>query len=158
MIRVEGQIVIERPIEDVFDFVADARNEPRYNPNMRRVEKVSDGQIGVGTRFAAETASRGRPIDMVIEFTGFERPRLIEESVHMSSMDLQGRLTFDAIPEGTRMRWAWDLTPRGLLTVMRPLVARIGRRQQEAVWGGLKHLLEAADEPIEDSHRKGTRA
>jgi uncharacterized membrane protein len=30
--RVTGEIVIERPIDEVFDFVADERNEPQYNP------------------------------------------------------------------------------------------------------------------------------
>ena len=142
MVRVEGEIVIDRPAEDVFDFVADERNEPRYNPKMRRAELISDGPIGAGTRFEAETVSMGRAVEMVIEFTGFERPRRIEETVHMSSMDLQGGLTFDPVPGGTRMRWTWDLEPHGMLKVMSPLVARMGRRQEQTIWTGLKRLLE----------------
>ena len=51
--------------EEVFDFVADERNEPRYNPKMRLAEKISDGPIGLGTRFRAQTVSMGRPVDMV---------------------------------------------------------------------------------------------
>ncbi len=142
MVRIEGEIVINRPVEEVFDFVADERNEPRYNPEMRRAEQISDGPIGVGTRFRAETVSRGRTVEMVIEFTGYERPRRLEEIAHMSSMDLQGSLTFDPVPEGTRMRWSWDLEPRGILKLMSPLVARMGRRQEQRIWVGLKHLLE----------------
>jgi hypothetical protein len=30
MFQVEGEIIIKRPPEEVFDFVADVRNEPRY--------------------------------------------------------------------------------------------------------------------------------
>ena len=37
--RVTGEIVIEWPIEQVFDFVADERNEPLYNPRMVRAER-----------------------------------------------------------------------------------------------------------------------
>jgi uncharacterized protein YndB with AHSA1/START domain len=146
MVRIEGESVINRPVEDVFDFVADERNEPRYNPKMRRAELISEGPIGVGTRFRAETASMGRAVQMVIEFTGFERPRRIEETVHMSSMDLQGAMTFDPVPEGTSMHWAWDLKPRGMLKMMGPLVARMGRRGEQTIWGSLKHLLEARDD------------
>jgi Polyketide cyclase / dehydrase and lipid transport len=142
MARLAGEIIIELPAGVVFDFVADERNEPRYNPKMRRAEQISDGPIGVGTRFRAETVSMGRAVVMVIEFTGFERPRRIEETVHMSSMDLQGGITFDPVPEGTRMRWSWHVEPRGMLKVMCPLVARMGRRQEQKIWGGLKHLLE----------------
>jgi uncharacterized protein YndB with AHSA1/START domain len=142
MVRIEGEIVIHRPVEEVFDFVADERNEPRYNPRMRRAEKVSEGPIGVGTRFRAETVSMARTVPMVIEFTGYERPRRLSSTTHMSSMDLQGTLTFDPDPEGTRMRWSWQLEPQGALKVMRPLVAVMGRRQEQRIWTSLKHLLE----------------
>ena len=60
----------------------------------------------------------------------------------MSCMDTLGGLTFDPVPGGTRMRWVWNLKPRGVLKVMGPLVARMGRRQEQTIWTGLKHLLE----------------
>ena len=58
-------------------------------------------------------------------------------------MDLKGTLTFDPAPEGTRMRWSWDLEPRGILRLMSPFVALLGRRQERAIWTGLKRILEA---------------
>jgi uncharacterized protein YndB with AHSA1/START domain len=142
VVRIEGEIVINRPVEEVFDFVADERNEPRFNPRMRLAEQISDGPIGVGTRFRAEIVSMGRPLEMVIQFTGYERPRRLASSTHMSSTDTQGALTFDPVPEGTRMRWSWEVEPRGILKLMTPLVASMGRRQEERIWTGLKHLLE----------------
>jgi hypothetical protein len=36
MARIDGEILIHRPAEEVFDFVADQRNELRYNPPMVR--------------------------------------------------------------------------------------------------------------------------
>ncbi len=53
--------------------MADERNEPRSNPRLGRAEKISKGPIGVGTRFRAEVVSAGRPVPLVIEFTGFDR-------------------------------------------------------------------------------------
>jgi len=61
-VRIDGQIVINRPVEEVFDFVADERNEPRYNARMRRAEQISEGPIGLGTRYRAELVSMGRTI------------------------------------------------------------------------------------------------
>jgi len=92
-----------------------------------------------------ETVSMGRPVEMVIEFTGYERPRQIAEVAHMSSstMDLQGTLTFEPVPEGTRRQWSWDPEPGGILKeVVSPLLVRMGRRQEQIMWTGLKHLLE----------------
>ncbi len=36
MAGVEGEIVIGRPVEVVFDYVADQSNEPQYNLRMVR--------------------------------------------------------------------------------------------------------------------------
>jgi hypothetical protein len=48
MARVKGEIVIAQPVEEVFDFVADERNEPRYNPGMVPAEQVSSDRIAYG--------------------------------------------------------------------------------------------------------------
>lgn len=37
-----------RPVEEVFDFVADETNEPRYNQDMVRCEKVTPGPLASG--------------------------------------------------------------------------------------------------------------
>jgi hypothetical protein len=147
MIRIEGEIVINRPVDEVFDFVADARNEPLYNPRMVRAEKLTPGPIGLGTRFRDEFRSMGRPTDITIEIIGYERPWRLTDSIHMSTMDIRGGLTFDPVPAGTRMRWAWDLLPRGVFKLITPIVARIGRRQEQRIWGDLKRVMEARVAP-----------
>jgi hypothetical protein len=146
MARIEGDIVIGRPVEEVFDFVADERNEPRYNPRMLRAEKLSAGPIGAGTRFRAEMSVRRRTVEMTTEYTDHERPRRLASTTHLSTMEIRGSLTFEPVPEGTRMRWQWNLEPRGLLKVLGPLIVRVGRRQEQAIWSGLKRLLEAPPE------------
>lgn len=143
MPRIEGEIVIERPVDEVFDFVADERNEPRYNPRLARVEQLSAGPIGTGTRFRAEITMRRQAVPMTIEITAYERARRLASTTRMSSMEIEGTLTFDAVAGGTRMRWLWKLTPHGPLKLMSPVMARIGDRQERAVWGSLKRLLEA---------------
>ena len=74
MARIEGEIAINRPVDEVFDLVADERNEPRYNPRIARVEKLTSGPIGCGTRFRAEAASWPRAVPMTIKYTAYERP------------------------------------------------------------------------------------
>jgi uncharacterized protein YndB with AHSA1/START domain len=147
MIHIKGDIVIERPVEEVFDFVADERNEPRYNAQMRRAEQLSEGPIGLGTRFRAEVVSGGRPVSMVIEFTAFERPQRLASRTQIDSMDIEYSLTFEPVPAGTRMRWSGEIEPHGMLKLMGPLVGWMGRRQELRIWTGLKGLLEGQGTP-----------
>jgi hypothetical protein len=82
--RVEGDIIIKRPVEEVFDFCADERNEPRYNPWMTHAEQTSSGPIGLGSRFHAELRTMGRKVAMTIEWTGLRAtpaPRVVDTPV-----------------------------------------------------------------------------
>jgi hypothetical protein len=135
----------------VFDFVADERNEPRYNPRIRRAEKLSPGPIGRGTRFRAEAATLGRTVGMTIEYTAYERPRRLASSIHMPAADIIGTLRFDPVPDGTRMSWSWDMRPHGLYRLLTPVIVRVGRREEQENWGGLKRFLEAREELAPDA-------
>lgn len=144
MFRIEGELVIDRPVEAVFDFVADERNEPRYNPHMRSAQKVSEGPIRAGTRFRSQVASMGRTIGMATVLTAYERPRRLDSATRVSFMDTSGSLTFEPAGTGTRMRWSWQVEPRGLLRLASPVMAGVGRRQERATWVGCKRYLERA--------------
>jgi uncharacterized protein YndB with AHSA1/START domain len=154
--RVEGEIVINRPVDEVFDFVADERNEPRFNPHMVSVTKISDGPVEAGTRFAAEISTRGRTQPMTIELTECVRPRRLSSTTHLAAMDIIGTLRFEPVAAGTRMRWSWELAPRGRGgRLLLPLIAPIGRRQERTTWAGLKRVLEAdITEPRENDSRR----
>lgn len=151
MNHIHGEVLIGRPVEAVFDFVADERNEPRYNPRMVVAEKVTHGPIGVGTRFTATTKTGRGTADMVIEVTAFERPTRLTTATTLSTMDIRGTLTFEAVDEGTRMGWSWDLEPKGALRLLGPIVGMVGRRNEKAIWNSLKDLLEAGS-----AHAAGT--
>jgi uncharacterized protein YndB with AHSA1/START domain len=142
MVQVKGEIVIDRQPDEVFDFVSDEENEPRYNPQMRLAKKTTDGPIGVGTTFLAEVTGRSGVVPMTIQFTEYDRPHRLAEQVHMTSMNLTGELTFEAAEGGTRMYWAWNLQPHGVLRFMTPLMGALGRRSERRTWASLKRFLE----------------
>jgi hypothetical protein len=147
MARIDGELVIRRPVDEVFDFVADERNEPRYNPRIRRAEKLSPGPIGPKTRFHAEAVTLGRTVGMTIDYTAYERPRRLGSSIHMAAADIVGTLRFDPVDGGTRMGWSWEMRLRGPYKLLTPIIAGAGRRQERANWAGLKRFLEGQAKP-----------
>lgn len=145
MARITGEIVIDRPATEVFDFVADERNEPRYNSKMLSVEKMTDGLIGSGTRFRAQMrlGRRTRPMD--VELTTFERPTRLGSRASFAGVITDGELTFAPVDGATLMRWTWDVAPSGAMRLFGPLVAWMGRRQEHRIWSELKRRLEQQD-------------
>ena len=143
MSHIQGEVIIRRPVDEVFDFVADERNEPTYNPNMLVSEKVTAGPIGNGTRFRATIRSVGRPVGMQIEYTAFHPPHLIASTSRMSAADFSGTLTFDPTPAGTRLGWSWQARPKGAMRLLAPIFGPIGARQERRLWRSLRDHLEA---------------
>ena len=142
MVKVNGSIYIDRPPEVVFDFVADERNEPRYNPRMTAVSLVTEEPIGVGSRFASTLTARGRDIAMTVAFTEFVRPRRLALVSTAGVMETVGALSFAPSGTGTLMTWAWVIKLNGLAKIASPVVAWMGRRQEYATWAGMKRCLE----------------
>jgi polyketide cyclase/dehydrase/lipid transport protein len=140
--RVEGDITIARPIEDVFDYVADERHEPEYNPQMLRSEKLTPGPIAAGTRFHAVMSGTGVRADMTVEFTEFDRPYRIAEITTMSNMNIRGGLYFEEVAGGTKMSWDWELEPLGFYRYLGPILKLVGDRQERRIWTELKEVLE----------------
>ena len=143
MAQIEGEIQIGRPVEEVFDFVADSRNEPSFNPAMAGVKLLTPLPIGVGTRFRARMGRAG--MVMLVELTEFDRPHRLGSRTTSSMMETSGALTFTADTDGTVMSWDWQVRPKGWLRPLGPLAGPLGRRMERRIWTGLKHMLENDD-------------
>ncbi|MGK2877356.1 MAG: SRPBCC family protein [Solirubrobacterales bacterium] len=140
--RVRGSVWIDRPPVEVFDHVADERNEPGFNPEMVEVVLETPEPIGVGTRWTAVMSSRGRRTPMSIEVTAFERPTRLASRTVLDSMTIDGELRFAAERGGTSMTWEWHLRPKRWLRLISPLATMIGRRQEARIWSELKSQLD----------------
>ena len=72
-----GSAVIERPIDEVFAFLADGTNDPKFSPRVQEIRKVTDGPIGVGTVFESKVKDAGMTTSRKFELTTFEAPTKI---------------------------------------------------------------------------------
>jgi len=134
------QIRIERPVEEVFDFIADSRNEPTYNSDMRTVTLLTGEPIGSGTRFQA-TMGRGG-MELLVTLTTFDRPHVLGSVTTSSLLDTAGTLTFT--PDGdtaTVMAWDWQVTPKRWLWLLGPAFGPVGRRMERRIWSAARDAL-----------------
>ena len=102
---IENEIDIKRSPEDVFDYCSDHTHELEWNPKMRLVNKLSDGPVGVGTRYEMEFIP-GRPL--IAECVRFDRPTAwtVEGKALGMDLSLGGRVTpADGGPPIERRSW-----------------------------------------------------
>jgi uncharacterized protein YndB with AHSA1/START domain len=72
-----GTAVIDKPIDDVFAFLADGTNDPKFSPRVQRIQRTTDGPVGVGTVFESTVKDAGMKSSRKFELTDFEPPTKI---------------------------------------------------------------------------------
>ena len=75
--RFEGTVVIDRPIEEVFAFLADGENDPKFSPSVLEIAKTTDGPPGVGTVYASTVKDAGMKTKREFKLTEFQPPTRI---------------------------------------------------------------------------------
>jgi hypothetical protein len=137
----EMAFAVSRPIEEVFDYLADIRNEPAWNPRALRLAKTTSGPIGRGTTFRGEYTGIG---SLDTELVEYERPRRLAFRSHGQRMEIAGAFELSAGDAGTTVALTADLQPRGLFRLAAPLMAPMIRRQNAAAAERLRRALSPA--------------
>lgn len=75
-----GSAVINRPIEEVFAFLAAGTNDPKFSPRVLEISKEPDGPSRVGTVFVSKVKDAGMKTDRRFELTGLQAPTTIRWS------------------------------------------------------------------------------
>jgi carbon monoxide dehydrogenase subunit G len=145
MPRVEEEIVIDRPPEDVFAFVTAPENDREWVSTAVERQREKEGPIVVGSRIRAVDKFLGRRIESTLEVTEHE-PNT------RSAIRLEGPIsangTYLLQPEDGRTRFRWVLDAEAGLgglylgRVTDPLVTFIFRRRIRSDLRRLKDALE----------------
>ena len=148
MITVERSIVVERSAEDVFAYVSDQTNAPRWQRGLAEVRRTTADPIGVGTKHTVVRTFMGRTLELSNEYTRFEPDRLVEFRVGGS---IPGQASYIVESTGAgraKLTSRIEMQASGLLRLAEPLMAATLRRDLEANLGTLKTQLELAGRPI----------
>ena len=142
MASFENTVIIPRPVEEVFAFLADFENVPEWNYAIVETTKVSPGPVGVGTTYH-QTRSIPSRSEESFEVTAFEAPRRLEIQGQIGPF--RARVGYMLEPTGTetRLRNAVDLGSSGLSAIVVPLAASRVKHAVAANLDTLKQLLSA---------------
>ena len=72
-----GSAVIDRPIGEVFDYLAAGTNDPEFSPRVQEIHKEPDGPSALGTIFLSTVKDAGMTTRRRFELTGFQAPTTI---------------------------------------------------------------------------------
>jgi hypothetical protein len=141
-----GSTVIDRPIGEVFAFVADGTNDSKFSPRVLEIEKKTDGPVGVGTVYASTVKDAGMKSQREFEITEFQEPtriRWTELSKNSITVPTGG---YDLEPsgEGTKLTISNEFAGHGFGKVILPLALSAARKDADTFAGRIKDAVEAS--------------
>lgn len=136
---IENTTDIARSREEVFDYLSDQGNEVDWNPDCVSMEQLTDGPVGVGTRFRAKW-KQGPAVHT--EVTRYERPQTwTYQNGGLISCVLTITLE-ETANDGTRMTSRGEWAPQGWFRLVFPIFIRVMRRAEKQVIANAKRALE----------------
>lgn len=143
MIKLEGSIIVRRPIEEVFAFVADQRNGPEWQSGLLEVRPTSEGALGLGTKHIFVRKFMGRRLEATNEYIEYKPNKKFAFRSTSGPMEFKAGYLTESTAEGTKLT-AWiEMQPKGFAGLAEPLIASSLKRDVLANLGKLKDLLES---------------
>jgi carbon monoxide dehydrogenase subunit G len=142
----EATVLIARPIEQVFDFLADGENDKEFSSRVLEISKTTAGPPGIGTVFASTVKDAGIKTEREFELVQFERPTRIRWRELSSAPVVVPEGGYDLVPEGdgTKVTLFNELEGQGFGKLIVGFALRSARKNANDMVASIKAAVEAA--------------
>lgn len=141
-VEASRSIEIDRPVEQVYELVADPANDPRWCRWVVRSELLSGTPAQPGARYrqVQRPGPVGRRIEL--ELLRTDAPKHVRLRWHTSAATFDVTYDLEEIAGSTRMTHATRVTVRGVGRLTLPLVRTAAPRSMAQQLADLRDLLE----------------
>lgn len=141
-VKVERSVSIARPPGDVFSFVSDIRNDPKWHTDVLEA-KASTEAVGAGTVFDVKIKPSMGVSGGTMTVAEFDPPRRLVFQGRMGKME--PRVSYAVEPEGSGTRYTRvvEIPTKGIMGLMTPMMKRMIGKANDGFLANLKRVLEA---------------
>ena len=142
MINLDFGTLVDKPIKDVFAFVANPNNMSKWNSAVVSLEQVTPGDVGVGTKFKTTGEMMGRRIEGEMQVTAYEPDTKCGFQVQAGPMKVDITLSFKTVGTGTKVSLNAQGNPAGFFKLAEGVMTGRVKTMMEENLARLKSQLE----------------
>jgi hypothetical protein len=147
MAVIRNSVVIRCRPEEAFDYLSDLRAELEWNPKCEVMEKLTEGPVGLGTKYRAKW--KNSPY-VELETVAFERPHTW--TMHNGgAIEVTFTARFEDAAEGTRLSTEFAPRPHGWFRLVYPLFLLAIRRDEKR---NMDHIRDALERRTQSSPKQ----
>jgi uncharacterized protein YndB with AHSA1/START domain len=139
----ETSVRIERAVDEVFDYVSEPRNFPRWNSAVQAMS-VTSGDGSPGSTYLMERELRGGRTQNDLVILDRDRPAKFAVRTTSGPTPFVYRYRFDPDGPTTVVHLAAEVELSGIAGAIGPLGARLVKRGVDANFATLRQILEAS--------------
>lgn len=140
---VTESVDIDRPAADVFAFLTDGANRPRWDSTVVSETLTSPAPVQVGTTLRTRMRALGREVAFDWRVTEHVAGRRMAVESTSGIIATSSVLTFaDRMPAGTRVTVHIEASPSGIMRLAEPMIAESVRTTLGTSLARAKRLLE----------------
>jgi ligand-binding SRPBCC domain-containing protein len=142
-VSIDITVDINRPLEEVFEFVSNPNNVTHWVSPITGVKQEGSGPMGIGTRFKQTGRFLGKTFEMTSEVTAWEPNRKFSMKSVSGPFPFEQTTAFSRHGDVTRLDAHMEGESKGFFKLADSLVGAMGRRTFAADYANLKDLMEA---------------
>jgi len=142
MINLDFGTLVDKPVKDVFAFVADPNNMSKWNSAVVSLQQITPGDVGVGTKFKSVGELMGRRMEGEMQVMAYEPDTKCGYQVNAGPMQMNLTLTFKTVGTGTKISLNVQGNPAGVFKLAEGVMAGRVKSLMEENFARLKTQLE----------------
>ncbi len=143
MITLDLSTLVDRPVQEIFNFLSDPLNLPQWQMIVSAIEQITPGEPAVGARYRVSASALGRKLDGQMEITAFEPPSKVSFVNHLGPVRVEIAVTLKPVGSGAKVALHAEGNPGGLFALAEGILAGKIKSEMEANLARLKAVLES---------------
>lgn len=143
MINLEISTLVDRPVDEVFEFMSDPLNLPKWQGMVERIEQVVPGAAGLGAKFNVHAEVMGRAMVGLMEITALEPPTKFGFKNKAGPVEINVAVTLKPAGTGSKVTLNVEGNPEGIFKFAEGPLSKQIKSQMETNLTKLKSILEA---------------
>lgn len=139
--EVNTSVDIAAPPEEVFAYLSDMENNPKWQSGMVSARWTSDGPIGVGSTYDQVATFLRRRIESTFAVEAYEPGRMIRASSTASSFPITFTRMVEPIESGTKVTAIITGDASGFFKIAEPILRRVVQRSVDGDYQNLREVF-----------------
>jgi carbon monoxide dehydrogenase subunit G len=137
-----SEFIDKKTPAEVFNFMIDPKNAPKIIPEVRSSVKITEGEIGLGTRFLETRIVRGKEGRAELEITKFSENSAYSVTSIEGGVKVTYHYKLKQDNDGTSVSFEAEVIAKGIKKAIVPLFVRILKSQDYNYLSVVKKVME----------------